>query len=314
MFIILTQALFAALFAAGLCTTFNVVFFAAGKKNKNVSFSQTAAKAKRMRINAETTLTRYEKFVIRVESLLKKMDKGKSYLYRIAATCFIACTVTGYICFQGIFLSLVTGLAFVPLTYLYLLFRTQEATREDLAQLQSTMAIITNAYMASNNIIKAVEVYISEKNKYADEKLRTVSVFEEFVSECIYINPNIERNLERLAVKLSNHYFDQWVRNLRLCLGNREMRFSLQPVVDAMMDEKVMQIESDAAMAKTWQTFISTVAVMFAVILVMRIAREEWYLILTNTAGGQIIILLMLASALISSIFVMRINKPVSTI
>jgi hypothetical protein len=186
--------------------------------------------------------------------------------------------------------------------------------RKELSELQTTMSIITNAYLANNNILKAVEMYIHEKNKYIGEANRKITPFDEFVSECVYFDNNIERGLERLAAKINNRYFDQWVKNLRLCIRNREMRFSLQPVLDSMADEKIMQIESDAAMVKTWQMYLSTVAVMFSVILVFRIARKEWYLVLVDTTWGKAIILLMILAALLSAFFVIRINKPIGTI
>jgi len=313
-YIILAQAIFAVLLIAGLYMLFGINPLAARVKNTNISFAKTTAKARRMRINAEAELSRHEKFVLKINSLLAKTGKGRSYLYTIAALFFLSGITTGFICFQDAFLSVATGAAFIPLTYLYLILKTQEAAREELSELQTTMSIITNAYLANNNILKAVELYVAEKNKYGSEEKRKITPFDEFVTECVYFDNNIERGLLRLSAKINNRYFDQWVKNLRLCIKNREMRFSLQPVLDSMADEKIMQIESDAAMVKTWQMYLSTVAVMFSVILVFRIARKEWYLVLVDTPWGKAIILMMILAALLSAFFVIRINKPLSTI
>jgi len=283
-------------------------------KKVNISFMKAAAKQKRIRINAASSLSRLEKFAIRLDALLLKINRKRGFLYFIASLCFITGLAAGFVYFSGLLLSLATGIAFIPLTYLYLLFVTQEASRDEVAELQNTMSIITNAYLADNNIIKAFEVYLNEKNRFVDEGHRVTTPFDVFVFECLYMDTNIESSLVRLAAKINNRYFDQWVRNLRLCIENKHMRFSLQPVIDAMADEKIMQIESDAQMVKTWQMYLSTVAVMFSVVLVFRFAQEDWYNVLVHTPMGKFLIILMLLSALISALFVMRVNKPVSTI
>ena len=101
---------------------------------------------------------------------------------------------------------------------------------------------------------------------------------------------------------------------LILCSKDRRLKFALQPVVDAMRDEKRMQIESDTQMSATWRNYLATVAVLFSIIPTLRVAQESWYLILTQTALGRIFIILMMITSLVTGIYVMRINKPINTI
>lgn len=308
-----SQVLIAILFTIGIILIFNMNIQPKAKI-VSISFKKTEAKSKRVKINAEVTLNKFEKIILRLDLLLKKLGKTRNHLYLTMGVCFLVGCMVGYFCFAVPFLTLTTGFAFVPLTYLYLLFSTQEITREELAELQNTMSIITNAYLSNNNILKSVEMYIEERRRYQDGAFHKVTPFEEFVSDCLHISSNIDRNLALLAAKINNKYFDQWVKNLRLCMENKEMRFALQPVIDAMVDEKIMQIESDTQMKKTWTNYLLIVGVMFAVIPTFRMARKEWYLILTQTGMGQFIIFLMIISALISAVYVMKINKPIGTI
>jgi len=301
---------------AGLLLFFNInpLALLSSVKKVNVSFTKAATKQKRLLINAESSLSRFEIIALRLDSLLVKINKKRRFLYVAASLFFLIGLIVGYVCFGSLILIAATGISFVPLTYIYLLFVTQEATRDELAELQNTMSIITNAYLADNNIIKAFDVYLNEKNRFVEDEHRITTPFDVFVFECVYMDVSIESSLDRLAAKINNRYFDQWVRNLRLCIENKHMRFSLQPVIDAMADEKIMQIESDAQMVKTWQMYFSTVAVMFSTILVFRFAQYEWYSILVHTRVGQFIIICMLISAIVSALFVMRVNKPISTI
>lgn len=305
------QLIFFILFCIG-------AFLLIPKKKIDYSFSFTGAEAKvkRNRINSKDTLTKLDKLKIRIEALLKKMDKDMNYFYVITGICFAIGFVVGLICFGGVFLPLATAITFSPASYLFIVFKTQEATREELAELQNAMGVITNAYLSNNNIIKAVESYITEKNRYLtteERALKKITPFEEFITQCTYINPNVDAALETLAAKINNKYFDQWVKNLRLCLENRDMKFSLEPVIKQMADEKILQMESDAIMRKTWQNYFTMLALMFSVILIFRITNRSWYLILVGTPAGKFIVLLMLISAILSAIFVVRLNKPIST-
>lgn len=311
--IYILQIAFFVLFIVSMFLLFKINFFKAPKP-ATMSFTKATAKAKRMQIDAGSTLKKYEIFILKVESLLKRLGKSKSYLVKLLIICFFVGSAVGYICFRGGLLAVATGFCFTPLTYLYLMFRTQELTRQEIAELENTMSIITNSYLSNNNIVKSVELYLEEKNRYVEASLKKITAFDEFVSDALLINPNIERGLDRLATKINNHYFDQWVKNLRLCLQNKDMKFSLRPVIDAMADEKIMQVESDSQMIATWRNYILTVGVMFAIIPALRIAQEAWYLTLTQTTIGKGFILLMMIIALLTAIYVMKINKPISTI
>lgn len=278
------------------------------------SLSKASAKTKRAKINAENTLNWFDKIVLHIDDLLKMLNKTRKHFYIVSFVCFVGGCYLGKMCFGDNFLTFSMGFTCMPLSYLYLLFRTQEKTRDELAELQNAMSIITNSYLASENLVKAVEEYIKERQLYSDGSIVESGPFEEFVADCLYINANINSNLRNLARKLNNYYFDQWCKNLMQCIENKQMRFSLQPVIDAMADEKIMQIESDAQVRATWGRYLLIVGVMFATIPTFKIAREEWYLTLTTTPIGKGIIFCMLVAAIISAIYVMKINKPIGTI
>lgn len=280
------------------------------RRDANISFKKLEAKKKRTKINADVTLTRFEKIVSSIDSLLKKINQTRTHLYTTMMLCFVIGVIVGQICFSSLLLSVSTGFSFVPLTYLYLVFRTQEKIREDLSDLQNAMSVITNTYLSCNDISKAIKAYTDERKTYGDGYNKALLPFEEYNARA-FMSFSETQNLTILASQINNKYFNQWANNLQLCMKNRELKFALQPVVDAMIDEKVMQMESDSQMVKTWVTYLSVVAVMFAIIPTFRLARKEWFLILTQTPFGQGLIIVMLAMALWSAIRVMKINKPI---
>ncbi|MDD4566115.1 MAG: hypothetical protein PHE79_11660 [Eubacteriales bacterium] len=283
------------------------------EKQINVSFNKTMAKAKRTKINAETALNGYEKIWLRIDALLLRLKKKRKYFFTVLMIFFCSGIIAGFMCFRDILLSLISGIIFMPLSYLFIMFRAQGATRKELEELENTMAIITNAYMGNDDIVRSVETYIKEKNKY-DEGSIKITPFDEFVSDIVLINPNVERGLDILARKINNKHFYEWVKVLILCSKDRRLKFALQPIVDAMGDEKRMQIESDTLMSATWRNYLATVAAMFSIIPTLRMAQESWYLILTQTLLGKMFIILMMVTALITGGYVMWINKPINTL
>lgn len=285
-----------------------------GKNNEAISFKKSAFERKKNRLGIEEDLTKIEKIEIFINELLRKSEKDRKYFYKLVFKFFIIGFLTGQIVFSGMFLSTCIGISFIPISVLYLMIKTQEITRRELSELENAMNMITNAYLSSNNILKSFEEYINEIDKSVPKELRSVTPFHEFVTEVIYYNPNLDTALQKLKIKINNFYFKDWIDKLRLCNLDSNMKFSLKTTIDAMNDEKVMQMESDFQMKKTWITYFSTVGITFSVILVFKFSNKEWYYYLVHTFGGKLIIFLMILAALISSIYVAKINKPISQI
>jgi hypothetical protein len=218
--------------------------------------------------------------------------------------------VAGLLLFDNTGLAAVMAACVLPAPYFYLTVKSSTAAREEIEGLENTMSIITNAYAGCDDIIKAVELYVEEKNRYIPIHLRVPTPFDEFVSEIRLINPNMEHGLYRLSAKIKNRYFAEWVKTLILCHHDRRLKFALFPIIKAMNDAKSMQIESDGMMVRVWRDYLMTAGLMFSIIPLMRFSNAEWFSILTKTAIGKLLIILMLMTALATAFYVMRATKP----
>lgn len=270
------------------------------------------AKEKRIQINAELALNRFEKLYLKTDALLKKLGKGWKYMAKLSVACFALGILAGTLLFRDPFLATVTGIAFMPLSYLYLYIRTMDARQQELDELENTMSIITNAYMANDDILRAFQTYIDEKNRDVEERFRKVTPFDEFVSDVLLVNPNIERALVILSGKISNIHFKNWIKNLILCTKDRNLKFSLLPVLNKMNDQKALQMESDTAMIAGWRNYIITVVVMFSILPLFKVIKQDMFLILTQTTVGKILVVAMILSALVTAAIVAKINKPIT--
>ncbi|MDD2491205.1 MAG: hypothetical protein PHV12_03310, partial [Bacteroidales bacterium] len=91
--------------------------------------------------------------------------------------------VVGILMFSSAELAAVMALCVLPAPYFYLTVKSAAAEREEIEGLENTISIITNAYAGNDDIIKAVETYVEEKNRYIPVHLRAPTPFDEFVSE-----------------------------------------------------------------------------------------------------------------------------------
>lgn len=259
-----------------------------------------------------TKLKITERIAIRFQTLFRQTGcTQKKYLVMTGAAAaggFLA----GLMLFNSAELAAVVSVCLTPAPFFYLTVKSATAAREEIEGLENTMSIITNAYAGCDDIIKAVETYVEEKNRYIPAHLRTPTPFDEFVSEIRLINPNVEHGLYRLSAKIKNRYFAEWVKMLILCCHDRRLKFALFPIIKAMNDAKSMQIESDGMMIRVWRDYLLTAGLMFSVIPMMRFSNAEWFSILTQTTIGKLLIVIMLLTALATAFYVMKITKPVN--
>ena len=255
-------------------------------------------------------LKKSERIAIRFQTLFRQTGTTLKKFILMMAAAFTSGFLAGILLFSNTGLAAVMAVCLVPAPYFYLTIKSARAAREEIEGLENTMSVITNAYAGCNDIIKAVETYVQEKNRYIPVNLRRPAPFDEFVSEIRLINPNVEHGLYRLSAKVKNRYFAEWIKMLILCYHDRRLKFALFPIIQSMNDAKTMQIESDSMMVRVWRDYLMTVGMMFSIIPLMRFSNAEWFAILTETTIGKLLIVVMLLTALATSFYVMRVTKP----
>jgi hypothetical protein len=273
------------------------------------SITQNPLKKRRL-ILAGTKLKITERIALHFATLFRQTRCTKRKFLVLLLLSASGGFITGLLLFSNTGLAAVMAVCVLPAPYFYLTVKSSAAAREEIEGLENTMSIITNAYAGNDDIIKAVELYVEEKNRYIPLNLRVTSPFDEFVSEIRLINPNVEHGLYRLSAKIKNRYFSEWVKTLILCHQDRRLKFALFPIVKAMNDAKAMQTESDGMMVRVWRDYLLTAGLMFSIIPMMRFANKEWFFLLTHTAVGKLLIILMMVIALATAFYVMKATKP----
>lgn len=274
------------------------------RKKTKITLSKKAADDKRKRIDEKYVKLKFsDKILLSVKNTASMSGISiNTFWVTVIFSGFLG-IVLGKALFCDTLLSTVTGIAMLPMPYIIFKVRARWYKRNQDELLENSMNLITNSYLSCNDIIKAVNDNL--------DKLDLPKPFAEFVTDVTLIDSNIKRALLKLDFKINNKYFSEWTDILILAQEKSgDYRFILPSVVQSMNDAKRLQIEADTVMMQVWRDYFTSIILAFSVIPLLRWSNSAWFDILTNTAAGKLIIVLMIIMTLISAFLTLKINKP----
>ena len=278
------------------------------KKQSLARNKRTATIAKRQRLAGRKPNV-LERFKTVSEEMLKHSRSGMTFskYIRVSLLCSLVGIMIGLL-LNNILLSavLAAGMLFLPLEYL--MIRQSSYTQIMNEQMETALSLITNSYLQSGDIIKAVR-----ENLHRIEQ-PFYNLFAEFIAEKTFIDSNICRNIRKLKNKVDNSFFAEWCDTLILCQQDRELMYVLPTIVEKMSDIKQMQEELNTQMYNIYKDHISVTLVVAANIPLMRFLNAEWYRLLTGTLAGQVIVALTFVVIFLAAAYVIKVNKPVSVL
>lgn len=273
------------------------------KKNK-ISISKATVKDKKKDVDEKYAKLRFsEKMFVSVKNVVSMCGLSMNVFWLMVILAAFIGFGLGKFLFQSNLLALATSLILFPMPYIILSVRSRWYKRNQEELLENSMNLITNSYLGCNDIITAVNENLN--------KLDIYQPFAEFVTDVTLIDSNIKRALRKLELKINNKYFSEWIDILVLSQEKSgDYRFILPAVVQSMNDAKRLQIEADTVMMRVWRDYFTAILLSFSIIPLLRWSNAAWFAILTASAVGKILILLMLVMTLITAFITLKINKP----
>lgn len=129
----------------------------------------------------------------------------------------------------------ILGIGFALLPVWLIKFKAYRYNMNMMSELAVVLSMLTNSYIRSENIVKAV----AENLEYMNEPVR--STFEWFVSTCNRVSPDIVGNLESIKGKIDNRIFHLWCDSLIMCQRDINQKASLNAVVEQFTADKELQ-------------------------------------------------------------------------
>jgi len=197
---------------------------------------------------------------------------------------------------------LAAGLSFSPLIVIRI--RTGDYIRSLNEKLESAMGTITNNYVASGDLIGAVQSSLHLLPAPLD------GMFRQFYAETQLVDSDVVKALYRLRERIDNRYWHDWCDVLVQCQRDRQLRYALHGIVGRQGEMRRVQMETDTAIRKQLGDYIVTVMIVLGAIPLMGAMMPDWYSMLTTTLAGKITLALVLAAVLATAVLVAQLYRP----
>ncbi len=195
---------------------------------------------------------------------------------------------------ENFFLMPVLSVGMALLPWLYILYNALSYQRQLNDELETTLSTITASYHRNDNFILAVNENIGNIRYPLRE------IFDKFLVQSEMISSDMTKLLEEMKGSLDNVVFQDWVDQIILCMKNRTLKSTLQPIVSRLSRIKNATGDLDNLMYESVNGFISFALLLIINIPLMRLMYPDWYGYVMHTPGGQFIVAVTFLAIFIS--------------
>lgn len=243
-----------------------------------------------------------DKLLSKCASLISNSQMPKTAYYILTVACAVGGYFSGKVVFSSLPIALAVGTFGLIAPLLFFSFRQTKANTAKLERLASSMMILSNSYVVTEDFITTVRDNL--------EILEYPEPFKDFLTYVTLMDSSVDNGLRRMEAQVNNPYFSQWIDALVLAQDDRSLKYVTVTVVDSMHDVLSVQAESDAAMYAVWRDYLMTLIMIFSVPLIFKFTLADAYLTLTGSLVGQSMFILLLAAVIFSVFRALKINKP----
>ena len=243
-----------------------------------------------------------DKLLAKCVGLITNSQMPKTAYYILTVVCAVGGYCAGKIIFSSFPIALAVGTFGLIAPLLFFSFRQTKAKTAQLERLASSMMILSNSYVVTEDFITSVRDNL--------DILEYPEPFKNFLTYVTLMDSSVGKGLRRMQAQVNNVYFSQWVDALVLAQDDRSLKYVTVTVVDSMHDVLSVQAESDAAMYAVWRDYLMTLIMIFSVPLIFKFTLADAYLTLTGSLVGQSMFILLLAAVIFSVFRALKINKP----
>ena len=243
-----------------------------------------------------------DRLLTRCADLIVSSRMPKIFYAFLTAGSAAAGYCVGRIIFSSLPIALAVGTFGLIAPLLFFSYRQTRQKTAHLDRLCSTMMILSNSYIVTEDFITSVEDNV--------DIVDCPAPFKNFLAYVTLLDSSVESSLRRLDLQMQNPFFSQWIDSLILAQEDRSLKYVTVAVVDSMHDVLSVQAESDAEMYAVWRDYLMTLVMIFSVPLIFKFTLPDAYLTLTTSAVGQGLFILLLIAVIFSVFCALKINKP----
>ena len=270
-----------------------------------ISVAKTVRASKRARIitDKSSMLSRYR------ESILLSIEQSGIQLswHGYLAACFVASLLGAGIgaLVNNLPLSLVLTMLSPVFVTQYIKLRSLSYRAYVYMQIEDSLSIITSSYRQCENICAAIDSCL----EHIEAPLKNI------LSDCaheIYLGVPTTDAIMRMRARIDNRSWREWCDTVIQCQNDRRSMALLLPIVQKIASVRQAQIEQDAKITKQWRDHILICLIAIGAVPFIRLLNADWYMLLVGTIWGKMAIAIAYGITGIATLYVARINKPIS--
>jgi len=266
-------------------------------------FEQGVSRKKKIRFITGKKPSAIQKMKEEAVSMLDASGKGEqAATYRNMSILFAVAGFLFGLAIDNVLASFVLaiGLAMTPLTIIRM--RTADYKRMFNEKLEVSMSSVTNSYVATGNLLTAVERVLPMLPAPVD------GIFRRFVTDMQYVDGNTVRAIQRMREASDNWYWTEWCNALIQCQDDVSLNKTLSGIVERLSEMRQIQLEVDTTLRKHMSDYAITVFLVIGSVPLMGFMIPDWYDMLMYSIPGKITLAIVLASVLFTTVWVSRAN------
>lgn len=206
---------------------------------------------------------------------------------------------------NNLFLCFPLALAFSAVPFVTLSLSLLNYEKKLNSELETTLSIITNSYLRTEDFIGAVK----ENIPYIKRPLK--EVFLAFLRDSTMISPDIGAAMNNLRDSVDNGLFREWCDCVKACFDDRTLKDTLKGIVSKLTSARLINNELKTIVSEPRKEFFSMVTITLANIPLLRLINKSWYSALVDTVQGKITLGTVAVVVLVTTVFMFKFTKPI---
>ena len=233
---------------------------------------------------------------------------NRSHMFPMICAASLALFIAGLLfamTLGNLLLVPVLSVGFMLLPFWYLKLASHNYIKDIDAQLETSLSIITTAYLRNEDILTAVE----ENLRYLTPPIK--SVMEEFDTRIRMIDPDIVKAIYDMKGKIDNDVFQEWCDALVSCQYDRSLKSTLTPIVNKLSDMRMVNAELEYLIFGPRKEFITMALLVICNIPLLYFLNRDWYDVLMHSLLGQLLLMITGILIFFSTARVIKLTKPI---
>ena len=241
-----------------------------------------------------------------IQSALTATGKGGQFTLICTLSLFLAIGGAVFaVAIDNLLLVPILGAAFALMPFLYAKGTIVAYEKHIRLEMETALSIITTSYVRTDDIVAAVR----ENINYLKPPVR--AMFRSFLGEATLIRADVKAALTHLRAKVDDDVWREWCDSMIVCQDDRTLKDTLLPIVNKLTDVRIVNDELKTMLYEPRKEYWTMAALVVGNIPLLYLLNTDWFVTLTQTLPGKIVMGVCGVAILVTAFFMFRYTRPI---